>query len=388
MRLTKRRWAAVAVTASIFAIAGWALVPKPIGVDAVEVARGPLTVSISEDAVTRVRERYDVAAPVAGRLLRVVVHPGDEVKRDALLAHIEPAPLDPKSEAQLNARLRSAERTAAEAEAMLRRANDAHQRASVDAARIRKLAQQSIVSRDQLDTATTSESMAAKDQQAARFRFEAAKYDVAVARAALESFDESGTMREVVVRAPVNGRVLQVLRESESIVTAGMPIISVGDPSDLEIVADYLSTDAVKIKRGDRVVIEHWGGAQPLAARVRVIEPSAFTKISALGVEEQRVNVISDFVEPPGPLGDQYRVDSRVIVWQGEATKVPATAVFTSHGKWQLYVVRDKRARLQPIDIGHIGENDVEVVRGVKEGDVVVAHPSDQVRDGIRVRTR
>lgn len=388
MQMTKRRWAVAVAATGTFALAGWAVMPKPIEVDVARVVRGPLTVSISEDAITRVRERYDVTAPVAGRLLRVLVHAGDAVARGAIVARIEPSPLDPKSEAQLTARVASAERAASEADAMLRRAVDAHRRATVDASRIRTLAQQSIVSRDQLDNATTSESIAAKERQAAKFRAEAARYDVVVARSALNAFDEHGVAREIVVLSPVAGRVLQVIRESESVVAAATPIISIGDPSDLEIVADYLSTDAVKIKPGDRVAIEHWGGPRPLAARVRLVEPSAFMKISALGVEEQRVNVIADFLEPPLTLGDQYRVDSRVIVWEGVAVKVPATSVFTSHGAWQLYVVRDKRVRLQPVEIGHIGENEIEVTRGVNAGELVVAHPSDQVRDGIRVKSR
>lgn len=388
MRMTKRRWGVAAAAVVILAIVVWSLRPKPIDVEVAKVSRGPLTVSLTEDAITRVRERYEVAAPVAGRLLRVVVHAGDDIKRGAILARIEPSPLDPKSEAQLTARLRSAERAASEAGALLRRAGDAQQRAANEAARIRKLAEQSIASRDQLEAATTAEAIAVRERQAARFRFEAAQYDVATARAALDAFDERGVARAVDVRAPVDGCVLQVLRESEAVVTPGMPIISIGDPTNLEIVADYLTTDAVRIKPGDRMLVEHWGGPRPLTARVRRVEPSAFLKVSALGVDEQRVNVLADFVEPPAALGDQFRVDARVVVWQGEATKVPATAVFTSHGKPQIYAVRDQRARLQPVELGHIGENEIEVTRGVREGEVVIAHPSDQVREGVRVRGR
>lgn len=383
MRMTKRRWGVAILAGGVVLLTGWALRPKPVDVDVTKVIRGPLTVSITEDAVTRVRERYDVAAPVAGRLLRVVVHAGDEVRPDAPLARIEVAPLDPKSEAQLTARLRAAEQTARESEAMVRRAHEAHGRAATEARRLRELAAQSIVSRDQLDAATSAESIAAREVQAARFRAEAARYEVAVARAAVGGGAEHG---EVVVRAPVSGRVLQVLRESESIVAAGTPIISIGDAADLEIVADYLSTDAVKLRPGDRMLVEQWGGPRPLAARVRVIEPSAFTKISALGVEEQRVNVIGDFTEPAPRLGDHYRVDARAIVWQGEALKAPATAVFTLHGAPHVFAVRDKRARLQKVEVGHIGETEVEIVRGLAAGDVIVLHPSDQVRDGVRVR--
>jgi HlyD family secretion protein len=289
--MTKRRWGAAAVGTLVVAAAAWALVPEPIEVDVARVVRGPLEVSIAEDGMTRIRERYEVAAPVAGRLLRVEVHAGDEVRPDAPLVWIEPLPLDPKQEAQLTARLEAAQRSAREAQALLRRAGDAAQRARTEAARIGKLAKESIVSRDAFEAARTAESIAAKEQEAARFRAEATTYEVAVAKAALR-LDAA----EIVVRSPVHGRVLQVLRESERVVAAGTPLIVVGDPASLEIVADFLTTDAVRIRPGAPARIERWGGAQALAARVRLIEPAAFTKISALGVEEQRVNVICDLV--------------------------------------------------------------------------------------------
>ncbi|HEX7681917.1 MAG TPA: efflux transporter periplasmic adaptor subunit, partial [Thermoanaerobaculia bacterium] len=224
MKMTKRRWGAAAAGVLVVAAAAWALVPKPVVVDVARVGRGPLEVTIAEDGVTRIRERYEVAAPVTGRLLRVDVHAGDEVGPDMPLMRIEPAPLDPKEEAQLTGRMHGAERAASEAQALLRRAHDAARRAHGEAERIRKLAAGSIVSRDALEEAVTTDSMAAKDQEAARFRAEATAYDVAVARAALGQMTDN----EVVVRSPVRGRVLQVLHESEKVVTAGTPLILVG----------------------------------------------------------------------------------------------------------------------------------------------------------------
>ena len=381
MRMTKRRWGVAALGAGVLVAAGWALVPNPVDVETVKVTRGPLTVSIAEDGITRVRERYEIASPVAGRLLRVAVHPGDSVDPETPLLRIQPSPLDSKSEAQLNARLSAAEQSEREADALLGRARDAHERAGTEARRIRKLAGESIVSRDALDAANSAESIAAKDLAAARFRSEAAKDEVDVARSALGG-------REIVVRSPLCARVLQVLHESESVVAAGVPLITIGDCGDLEAVADFLTTDAVKIRPGTRAAIERWGGATPLEARVRLIEPAAFTKVSALGVEEQRVNVVADFVNPPAILGDQYRVDMRVIAWEGTATKLPATAVFTSGGGSKVFAVAGGRARLTPVSIGHTGETDVEIVSGLRPGDEVIVQPSDQVRDGVRVRTR
>ena len=381
MRMTKRRWGVAAILAGVLVAAGWALVPNPLDVEAVKVTRGPLTVSVAEDGITRVRERFEVAAPVAGRVLRVAVHPGDSVDPETPLLHIQPLPLDARSEAQLTARLSAAGQSEREAEAMLRRARDAYDRAATEAARIRKLAAQSIVSRDAQDAANSAEAIAAKDLAAARFRNEAAKFEVDVVRSALGG-------HEIVVRSPVCARVLQVLHESESVVAAGTPLINIGDCGELEAVADFLTNDAVTIHPGARAVVERWGGPAPLEARVRLIEPGAFTKVSALGVEEQRVNVVADFVDPPASLGDQYRIDMRVIAWDGVATKVPATAVFTSGGGSKVFAIRNGRARLIPVAIGHTGETEVEIMSGLQPGDEVILHPSDQVRDGVRVRVR
>ena len=387
MKMTKRRWGVAAAGALIVSAAAWALVPNPIPVDAARVTRGPLEVSIAEDGMTRIRERYEVAAPVAGRLLRVEVHAGDEVRPGTPLARVEPLPLDPKQEAQLTARLESAQRAARESEALLRRARDAARRAHTEAERIGKLAAGAIVSRDALEAARTAESIAAKEQEAAHFRAEATAYDVAVAKAAL-GLDGA----EIVVRSPVHGRVLQVLHESERVVAAGMPLIVVGDPASLEIVADFLTTDAVRIRPGAPARIERWGGTQPLMARVRQVEPAAFTKISALGVEEQRVNVICDLVNlvhgAAPALGDQYRVDVRVVLWSGTVMKVPATALFTTAGQWNVFALRDGRARLQRVGTGQMSDTEAEITAGLHGNDTILVHPSDQIHDGVRVAAR
>jgi HlyD family secretion protein len=381
--MTKRRWGVVAVATLIVAVAAWALVPDPIEADVAQVVQGPLEVSIAEDGMTRIRERYEVAAPVAGRLLRVEVHAGDEVRPDTPLVRIEPLPLDPKQEAQLTARVHAAERAAREAQALLRGSRDAAQRARSEADRIGKLAAGAIVSRDALEAARTAESIAAKDQEAARFRAEATAYEVAVAKAAL-GLDAA----EIVVRSPVHGRILQVLHESERVVAAGTPLIVVGDPASIEIVADFLTTDAVRIRPRAPARIERWGGAHALAARVRLVEPAAFTKISALGVEEQRVNVICDLVDAPPALGDQFRVDVRVVLWSGTAMKAPATALFTTADQWYVFVLRDGRARLQRVGTGQMSDTEVEITAGLRQNDTILVHPSDQIHDGVRVAAR
>lgn len=383
MRMTRRRWGVLVAVGLIVAAAAWALVPDPIEVDVAQVSRGPLEVTIADDGVARVRERYEVAAPVAGRLLRIEVHAGDLVRPGTQLLRIEPAPLEPKQEAQLEARLKAAQRAAREAQALLRRARDAAQRAHSEADRVGRLAEGAIVSRDALESARTAESMAQKEEDAARFHAEAAAFDVAVAKAALTT-----DAAEVVVRSPVEGRVLQVLHESERVVTAGTPLILVGDPASLEIVADFLTTDAVRIKPGADVRIERWGDPRPLAGRVRVIEPAAFTKVSALGVEEQRVNVVCDLNELPATLGDQYRVDVRVVLWSGTAIKVPATALFKDADRWKVFVLREGRARVRPVETGPMSETEVAITSGLQPNETILLHPSDQIHDGVRVAAR
>ena len=385
MKLTKRRWVVIIGGGAVVALSAYALAPQPQVVETVEVSRGPLTVSVASQGVTRVRERFDVAAPVAGRVLRVNVHAGDEVDESTPVVRMMPLPLDPKQQAELQARLLAAERARAEVEANVRRAATAYAQARRDADRLRRLSGDAIISREALEQAVSAEGIAAKDVEAARFRAQAAAFEVDAARAALGAI---GSNAEITLCSPVRGTILRVHHESESVVPAGTPIIQVGDRRSLEVVADFLSSDAVKIKPGDPAAIEAWGGQKPLPARVRIIEPSGFMKVSALGVEEQRVNVIADPLELPGNLGDQFRVDLRVNVWSGMAVKVPSTAVFTSKQGWNLFAVRGNRVRVQPVTVGHTSDEEVEILNGVSEGDRIVAHPSDQVRNGVRVRTR
>jgi HlyD family secretion protein len=385
MKLTKRRWGVIIGAVVVLALSAYALAPEPQMVETVAANRGPLTVSVSSQGVTRVRERFDVAAPVAGQLLRVNVHAGDDVDETTPIVRIQPAPLDPKQQAQLEARLQGAERGRDESEAFVRRAAAAHLQARRDTERLRRLSADAIVSREALEQAASAEAMAAKELEAARFRAQASAFEVDVARAALGAI---GTNAEITLCSPVRGTILRVHHESESVVQAGTPIVQVGDPRSLEAVADFLSADAVKVKAGDEAFIEAWGGGTPIRARVRLVEPSGFMKVSALGVEEQRVNVIADPLEIPQSLGDQFRVDVRVTIWSGQALKVPSTAIFTSKEGWNVFAIRGSRARVQPVTLGHAGEDDVEVLTGIAEGDRVVAHPSDEVRDGVRVRTR
>ncbi len=387
MKLTKRRIGVLAIALVAVAIAVYALVPRPLPVEVATVTRGSLTVTVEEDGMTRVRERYELTAPVAGKLRRIEVHAGDVVAASQPLVVLDPAPLDPKQQAQLQSRIDAADRTWRQTDALLTRARNARELMRRDQQRLRRLFAEGVVSREALDQAVTAAAVAEKDVDAARFRAEAAHYELELARNALHAADPStGAPRMLSLRSPIAGRVLRVHQESEAVVVAGARIIDLGDPATMEAVADLLSTDAVRVKPGQRVIIDDWGGARPLEGRVRLVEPSGFTKISALGVEEQRVNVLADFAERPQNLGDQYRITARIVVWEGEAVRVPTTAIFSSGPGWAAFRLDDGRARQVPVRIGHIATTHAEVLGGLSEGDRVIVHPSDQVRDGVAVK--
>lgn len=395
---TARRIILFAAAAVALASLAWMVFrPAPIRVDVASVRRGDLQVTVDEEGETRVRERYVVAAPTTGRVLRISLDEGDAVKAGALVARIEPAPLDPRARAAAEARLEAAEATqqAADARVSLAKANQEQARRS--GRRAEELRKAGTLSAEAHEQAQLDQTRAREEYQAARFAADAAAHEVDAARAALiaayENSSAAGKREDdcravpcVDVRAPVAGEVLRVHEESERIVTAGTPLIEIGDPGTLEIVVDVLSRDAVRIHPGAPVLVEDWGGGHPLRARVRRVEPSAFTKVSALGVEEQRVNVIADFVDPPTGLGDGYRLEARIVVWQGsDVLAVPTGALFRTGDAWSVFVVEDGVARRREVEVGQRGSAAAVVLKGLREGDVVVLHPSDQLRDGARV---
>lgn len=387
----------------------WLWRPKPIAVDVEPVTRGPLVVTVDEEGETRVRQRYVVAAPTNGRLLRIELDEGDAVAAGETVARIEPAPLGPRDLAAAQARLEAAQASERAASARLGRAQAALAQAHRDADRAEQLHRAGTLSDDAREQARLAATSAAREFEEAGFAADAAVHEVEAARAMLIAAragaggsgageGSAGASREVPCAdgtpcveavAPVAGRVLRVLEESERIVLAGTPLLELGDPDELEIVADLLSRDAVRVRPGARVLVDDWGGADPLEARVRRIEPSGFTRISALGVEEQRVNVIADLVAREPQLGDGYRVEVRIVVWEGaDVVKIPASALFRAGADWAVFVVEGGRAHQRIVRVGEQGSFEVAVSEGLAEGERVVLHPSDRLRDGVRVAPR
>jgi HlyD family secretion protein len=368
-----------------------ALRPRPVPVDVATAARGSLTVAIEETGIARVKDRYVVSAPVSGTVLRQLLEPGDRVAEGDAVAEIAPllSPLlDARTRSESQARLGAAASALGQAEAQQGRARAAEALAREELARARSLAAEGSLATQDLDRAEFEARMRSEELSSAAFAVKVAAEGVRVARAAL-SGEGAARDRHVDVLAPASGSVLRVLQKSESVVQSGTPLLEVGNPEVLELVVDLLTTDAVRVQPGTPVTIQGWGGDRALEARVRRVEPSAFTKLSALGVEEQRVNVIAALAGPRrdwAALGDGFRIEARFVLWRGDdVLKVPQGAAFRHGDGWAVYRVESGRARLMPVRIGHRGETEVEVLGGLEPGAVVAVHPGDRVKEGVAV---
>jgi HlyD family secretion protein len=358
-----------------------------------------MQVDVSDEGRTRVRETYQISAPVNGKLLRVEVHPGDVVEagktKIAELLPIAPSFLDVRTRAQAEAGVKAAEAGRNLAAADLRRARAELTFAASELKRAQALGTSGFISKANLERAQLTRDTAAAQVATAQAALYAKNFELDSARALLlDPTDKAAqrTQQGVPIVAPVSGSVLHVLHESESVLQAGTVIADIGDPHQLEIVAELISEDAVKVHVGDKATITDWGGTVPLNARVRRIEPSGFTKLSALGVEEQRVNVLLDFTDPPARLNrvaDGYRVVVHVTVWSApRVLSVPVAALFRNGSGWAVFVLRNGRAALAPVSIDHSNDDIAEVRSGLRAGDAVVLHPSDQIADGTRITGR
>ena len=383
----------IAIGIAIALIVLW-LRPKPTRVDTAKAIRGPLQVTVDGEGRTRVRDRYTVASPVTGRLRRMTLRRGDLVQQDQLIAQVEYlplAPLDPRQRAEAVARVNAAVDAQHQSDAMVQRARASYDQAKREFERNQRLVADGVISRQELEHAQTAMDVAAREVEAAKSKSETAGHDVEVARAALLVLERGRTESPatVQVKAPVGGSVLRVIEESERVVGAGAPLIELSNPSRLEVVIELLSTDAVKVKPGALVLIERWGGDAVLQARVRLIEPSAFTKVSALGVEEQRVNVIADLTESSQVLGDGYRVEGRIVIWENESVlKIPSSALFRAGDAWSVFVITAGKAYRHQVEVGHRTAFDAEIVNGIKDNEQVIVHPSNEITDGVSVLSR
>lgn len=366
-----------------------AMLPEPVSVDTALVSTGPVEVEVREDGQTRVRERFVIAAPITGDLVRIELEPGAAVEPGDVVARIHPSPpglLDARTRGEVSARLAAARLREQQARTAVERARFALDEARREAERERTLEMKGASTAVQREQRVLAEQVAEQDLAGAELQRAAAAAETQALARTLQP--PASTQLPIDVVAPAAGRVLRVVRESAGPVVAGAALVEVGDPHSLEAVVDVLSTDAERIRPGMLVELTV-GAAMVVHGTVRLVEPGAFTKVSALGVEEQRVNVIITLDDPPEGLGDAYRVDARIILWRGERVRrMPTSALFRDHSTWAAYVVDAGRARIRHVDVGHRGLLDVEVTSGVADGERVIVHPSDRVTDGVRVAPR
>ena len=381
-------WGAAAIGSIVLVVL--AFQPRPLKVEIARAARGPLVVTVDEEGETRAHERYVVAAPVTGRLERVALREGDAVAQGDVVARLHPIPLSAREREEQLARVAAAEAMVREAEERVRRAAATAEQATRERARVEKLVKEGFISPQAAEQTKVAEATTRNELEAARYHAQSARADARSARAGLMAVAPPGGRALVIeVRAPAAGRVLRIPEKSERVVATGTPLITLGDPQALEIVVDVLSTEAVKVRPGMAVLLEGWGGNGVLRAKVRVVEPYAFTKVSALGVEEQRVNIIADFTDAPGPLGDGYKVDARIVIWEAQdVLRVPASALFRTGEGWALYTVNHGRAARREVTVGRRNSTHAEIRDGIAAGTAVIRHPGNEIADGARIEVR
>lgn len=371
--------------------------PQPIEVETVSPQAGAIAITVDDDGETRIRERYVLSAPVTGKMLRVEFDAGDSViAGETEVAQIQPSDpslLDARSRAEAQARVRVAVAAYGQASTAVQRAKEVLILAEQDFERAKKLRHTNAISEAEYDAAENRLRLARADIRSAESAQRVAQYEIDQAEATVQyikaTYDPNDDNFFTLV-SPITGKVLEVFREDSGVISSGTPIAGIGDPSDLEIVVDVLSTDAVKVRSGDRVHIEHWGGDEPLDGIVRVVEPSAFLKVSALGVEEKRVNVIVDFTDPfqqRSTLGDGFRIEAKIVVDETPAgsLSVPAGVLFRQGEAWRAYRVVDGAAELIDIEIGKTNGLRMEVLSGVGKSDELILHPTEAVESGVRV---
>lgn len=395
---TKRRIFVITILAIVIIGVIYGFIPKPVPVDTVKALRGPMRVTLDEEGKTRVKDRFVISAPVSGFMRRLSLKVGDPIKKGQAVAELEPlrsGVLDPRSRAEAEASVSAAKASlnAAEEDARAAKADAEYARQKFE--RTKKLFDEGYVSKDLLEQAESEAKKAEANRLSADASVKAAASELERTKATLGYSPAEGVKdrgRVVSITAPVEGRVLKIHRESEGSVNQGEAIIDIGDPSKLEVRVEVLSADAVNIKQGTPALFERWGGDISLIGKVRGIEPSAFTKVSSLGVEEQRVLVIADITSLPESwqrLGDGYRVEVSFIIWEGkDILQVPASSLFRKGEGWAVFIAKNRKAHLQHVEAGRKNGLVAEIISGLNEGDMVITHPDDLLKDGTRVRKR
>ncbi len=358
--------------------------PSPLPVDSGLVKRGSLQVTLDGEGVTRVNERFVIAAPVTGKLLRISVEEGDTVKKGSVVASVFPAELDARSYSEASSRAGSARAALDEAVARQRRVGLVLEQAERRLVRYQNLYREGAVAKESFELAENEADISKKEADQARSGVQAARFNLAALQATV---DRQVGGKAVTVLAPVDGRVLKIHEKSERLITAGAPLVEIGDPSAIELVIDVLSSDAIMVKQGSRVLVTNWGGDKELQGVVKTVEPAAFNKVSALGIEEKRVNILAVLGTNEPLLGDNFRVQASIVLREAQSVlQVPVSSLFRGKNGWHLFVIENGKAVDRSVTLGMRGTWQAEVLRGLKEGQRVVVHPSNELKDGMAVQ--
>lgn len=394
MQVTKKQ---LYISLSVFLVIlliVWGFWPDPISVRVEEAKTGPLEVTIEEEGITRVIDRYTISAPVTGYRMRIRHEVGDTIQANQELFQIQPVPdlISARQREVAEAQLEAAGARLQQARENYNLAAEERKQAETELKRIQNLYDSEIGSRQALDQAELEAKRARTREASAEFAVKVAEHEVEAARSGVQAFQMPRGREQLGIRAPVDGRILKIHDKSEGTVQMGTPILEVGDPASIEIKADLLSTDAVAVEPGTKVRIKRWGNETVLDGIVKLVEPSGYTKYSALGVEEQRVPVIVEILSPRnewGALGDGFRVVTEFITWQGyKVLQVPSSSLFRDGQEWALFVVNDGEAHLRNVEVGHQSGLQTEILSGLEEGEQVLTHPDERIEDGVRVRVR
>lgn len=394
MKITKKQLFITTFAILVVLLVVWGFLPSPIPVSVDQAKVAPLEVTIEDEGKTQVADRYTISAPVTGYVLRIQHEVGDTVSVGQELFQIQPVPdlISARQREIAQAQLDAAEARLMQAEENLNLANEESRIADLELQRIQNLFDQGIGSEQELDNTKLAARRAAAQKASAEFSVKVAEHEVKAAESALRSFQVSGGQEQIAIQSPVSGRILKIYQESEGTVQAGLPILEIGDPLSLEVKVDLLSTDAVQVRKGTPVRIKRWGTDAVLDGMVRVVEPSGYTRISALGVEEQRVPVIVDLLSPREQwqaLGDGYRVVAEFIIWQGDnVLQIPSSSLFRTGEDWALFLVDGGSAKFRRVEAGHQSGLNTQIVNGIAEGETVLTHPDERIEDGVRVEIR
>jgi HlyD family secretion protein len=393
LKITKKQIYISALVIAIVLLIIWGFLPSAISVNTDQAEVAPLEVTIEEEGKTRVTDRYTISAPVTGYILRIPFEVGDTVTAGQKLVDIQPVPdlISARQREVAQAQLEAAKARLKQANENLELALEEKRIADVELQRIQNLYEAGIGTEQGLDEAKLAARRAAAQKASAEFSVSVAKHEIQAAQSTLKTFQASGEKEEIAISAPVSGRLLQIHKKSEGTIQAGAPILEMGDPYSLEIKVDLLSTDAVKVEPGTKVRIKRWGNDRVLQGMVRRVEPSGYTRISALGVEEQRVPVIVDLISSRDQwerLGDGFRVVAEFIIWQGDnVLQVPSSSLFRIRGdQWAVFVVDDGTARVREVESGHQSGLKMQITDGLKEGEIVITHPDERIEEGTRVK--